>query len=163
MKQINAGETGVVNVEDTAPVNGAALDVDRQAMADVDAAIAQAVEVMSVTREQIARTLRSRTGETSGEAHVDNSPVAMIAGSRRRILDQMNASRAAINGGQTNDTDRLLRLNAQMADRIANLTRELAIGKMTAKLYLVELRTEVGNYLDCVDNMLNNRVTVQLS
>jgi hypothetical protein len=92
----------------------------------------------------------------------ENSPVAMIAGSRRRILDQMSASRNAMTGGHT-DIDHLLRLNAQLVERITNLTGGFAAGNMPTRLYLVELRTEVGNYLDRVDNVLNGRITVQLS
>jgi hypothetical protein len=162
----NAGDTRIVKVEETTSVTGPAVEqpaveVDLQAMTAVDAAIAEAVEVMSATREQIAKTLNSRTTGT-GEEGANNSPVAMVAGSRRRILDQMSASRAAMDSAQS-QIDQLLRLNSQLAERASNLTRELGTGSMPAKLYLVELRTEVGNYLDRVDNLLNNRVTIQVS
>jgi len=167
MEKKSAGDTRIANVENPTSFAGStversAIEVDQRAMAAVDAAIAQAVEVMSATREQIALTLSSRTTRASGEEYAENGPVAMIAGSRRRILDQMSATRTAINGGQT-DVDHLLRLNAQLLERITDLARGLAGGDTPTKLYLVELRTEVGNYLDRVDNLLNNRVTVQFS
>jgi hypothetical protein len=162
-----AGDTRIVRVEETTSVTGPAVEkpaveVDQQAMVAVDAAIAEAVEVMSATREQIAKTLNSRNPSAFGEEGSSNSPVAMVAGSRRRILDQMSASRAAMDSGHA-QIDDLLRLNSQLLERISSLTREMEAGTMPARLYLVELRTEVGNYLDRVDSVLSNRVTVQLS
>lgn len=132
---------------------------EQEAIAGVDTAIAEVVEAMRGNREEIIKTLHARA--TAGECPQPGSPLEVLQGSRRRMLDQMRATRSS-SQGQAGGVLQIDQLNEALAQRLRELTAELNTGSISARLFILQLRAEMENYLGSVEKLLNP-VKIQFS
>ena len=132
---------------------------EQEAVAGVDTAIAEAVEAIRGNREEIIKTMHARaTGSADSQP---GSPLEVLQGSRRRMLDQMQATRSSSHG-QTGGVPQIDQLNEMLAHRLRELTAELNAGSISARLFILQLRAEMENYLGSVEKLLNP-VKIQFS
>jgi hypothetical protein len=137
------------------PFNG-----EIEAVGGADTAIAEAIGVLTTNRENIVRSLHARDG--AGNDHPRNeTALGILQGSRRRILDQLNASRVA-SEERTGGMPQITELNETLAKRQRDLTAELNAGSISARLFILQLRAEVASYLDSVEKLLKP-ITIQVS
>lgn len=166
-RMLNKASTGKAEVvaATEAPESEDARDVDRlngemEEIAGVDTAIAEAIEVLTTSREKIVESLHAR--DRAGINHPRNeTPLGILQGSRRRILEQLHASRTS-SEERTGGMPQLTELNEALATRLRDLTAELNAGSISARLFTLQLRAEAEAYLGSVEKLLNP-VTIQVS
>ncbi len=133
---------------------------EQEAIAGVDTAIEEVVDVMKTNRQGIVDTLQARETAMSTDPG-PNTALGVLQGSRRRMLDQLHSNRASSQGKLAGGTQ-LDGLNDSLARRLRELTAELNQGSISARLFTVQLHSEVANYLDSVEKILKP-VTIQVS
>ncbi len=135
------------------PFNG-----EMEEVGGVDTAIAEAIEVLTTNREKIVESLHARDGSDHPR---NGSALGILQGSRRRIIDQLYASRAA-SEERAIGIPQITQLNEALATRLRDLTAELNAGSISARLFTLQLRAEVASYLDSVEKLLKP-ITIQVS
>jgi hypothetical protein len=125
---------------------------EQEGVAGVDTAIAEVVDAMTTSRQMIVDTLQARDIKRTNDSRPD-SALGVLQGSRRRMLDQLHSNRTGSIGRPVGEAQ-LQTLNDCLANRLRELTAELNQGSISARLFTVQLHSEVANYLESVEKIV---------
>jgi hypothetical protein len=133
---------------------------EQEGVAGVDTAIAEVVGAMATNRQVIVETLQARDIKRSNDSQPDTA-LGVLQGSRRRMLDQLHSNRTGSLGKAVGEAP-LETLNDCLANRLRELTADLNQGSISARLFTVQLHSEVANYLESVEKIVKP-VTINVS
>jgi hypothetical protein len=134
---------------------------EQEAVAGVDTAIAEVVDAITTNRQMIVATLQARDIKRTNDPRPDDTALGVLLGSRRRILDQLHSNRNNSRGKTAGETQ-LETMNDSLANRLRELTAEFNQGSISARLFTVQMHSEVANYLESVEKILKP-ITINVS
>ena len=142
------------------PGEESALQAEQNQVANLDACIQQAAEVLDIGRTAVARSFFEQNASEIKEPTTD--PRQILHAGRQSIVDQMKLQRPQTRANMADNTTPLYDLNQQLGHQLARLTNDVAQGMTRPEVFLAQLRATLEAYRRSVENVVAARVTINI-